>query len=150
MAKLTLDELVEMYPAIARDQWRQHAKGGGWVAASAHVDDSATVEGVVYGNAWVYGNARVYGNAWAINPLLIVGTRWRVCMVAADTLAIGCEIHPIKWWQNHYAEVSAQHGAADVLDEYKLYIDLAAAWWKLNGHKIKQAKKRTSKKEAKP
>ena len=49
----------------------QHPNGGGWVADSAAVDDSAYVgpnarvsgEARVYDNAQVSGNAQVYGNA---------------------------------------------------------------------------------------
>ena len=48
-----------------------HTKGGGWVADTANVHNSAYIgpdarvygDARVHGNAWVYGNARVYGNA---------------------------------------------------------------------------------------
>lgn len=43
----------------------QHANGGGWVANTATVADTAFVgpNARVYGNAWVIGNTRVAGNA---------------------------------------------------------------------------------------
>ena len=58
----------------------KHANGGGWVADTAHVSESAYVgsDARVYGNArvcdnaWVYGDARVYGDA------LVCGDAW-VC-----------------------------------------------------------------------
>jgi NDP-sugar pyrophosphorylase family protein len=42
-----------------------HTKGGGWVANTANVYDSAYIgpDARVYGNAWVSGNACVSGNA---------------------------------------------------------------------------------------
>ena len=48
-----------------------HTKGGGWVADTANVYDSAYIgpdarvygNARVYGDAWVSGDARVYGNA---------------------------------------------------------------------------------------
>ena len=43
----------------------QHPNGRGWVADTAHVDDSAYIgpDAQVYGDAWVSGNAQVYGDA---------------------------------------------------------------------------------------
>ena len=56
----------------------QHPNGGGWVANTAHVDESARVYGdaQVYGNAWVYGNARVYGDAWVYGDARVYGDAW--------------------------------------------------------------------------
>ena len=50
----------------------RHKNGGGWVAVSATVSETAYVgrnarvygNALVSGNARVYGDARVYGNAW--------------------------------------------------------------------------------------
>lgn len=44
----------------------RHPNGGGWVADTAHVDESAYVgrRAWVYGKAWVYGEAQVSGEAW--------------------------------------------------------------------------------------
>jgi len=44
----------------------KHKNGGGWVANTAHVDETVFISknAQVYGNARVYNNTRVFGNAW--------------------------------------------------------------------------------------
>ena len=43
----------------------RHTNGGGWVANTTNVYDSAYIgpDAWVFGNAWVHGNARVSGAA---------------------------------------------------------------------------------------
>ncbi len=62
---ITFKQLQEklFWMEVKESEWHQHPKGNGWVQNSAHVDDTATVEGIVYGDAWVHGDARVYGDA---------------------------------------------------------------------------------------
>ena len=52
-----------------------HTKGGGWVADTANVHNSAYIgpDALVYGNAWVYGDALVYGNAWVHDNAWVSG-----------------------------------------------------------------------------
>jgi hypothetical protein len=65
----TLNEVMFLFPCTERDKWKQHTNGKGWVYHTATVSDTAFIEGIVSGNARVYGdagvsgNARVYGNA---------------------------------------------------------------------------------------
>ena len=49
--------------------------GNAWVYGDARVYGNARVYGDarVYGNAWVYGNARVYGNAWVYGDARVYG-----------------------------------------------------------------------------
>ena len=62
-------EMVEGHP---------HSNGGGFVAETAHVDDTAYVgsEAEVYGKAWVSGEARVYGKAWVSGEAEVSGKAW--------------------------------------------------------------------------
>ena len=80
----------------------RHTTGGGWVADTATVEETAYVgpdarvygDAVVFGNARVYGdaavygtarvsdnavvfgNARVYGTAWVSDNAVVYGTAW--------------------------------------------------------------------------
>jgi hypothetical protein len=54
----------------------KHPNGGGWVADTATVDETAYVGGAearVYGNAQVSGNAKVSGNAWVFGNAKVYG-----------------------------------------------------------------------------
>ena len=66
-----------------------HTKGGGWVANTTNVHNSAYIgpDARVYGNAWVFGDARVYGdvlvygnawvgNAWVSGNACVSGDAW--------------------------------------------------------------------------
>src|SRR5208282_4684032 len=59
----TIEDVLNLFPETTAKDWNQHKNGGGWVKTSAHADEFAYIEGLVYGNARVSGNARVYGNA---------------------------------------------------------------------------------------
>jgi hypothetical protein len=54
---------------------RQHSNGGGWVADTARVADTAYVgpDAKVSGNAWVCGNAKVSGDAWVFGDARVCG-----------------------------------------------------------------------------
>ena len=60
-----------------------------------------------------------------------------------NVLQIGCETHSPSWWMKNYREVATEHDQLDIVDEYKLYINFAAKWWKLMQPKIKKAAKKT-------
>jgi len=72
----------------------QHPNGGGWVADSARVSETAYIgnNARVSDNAWVYGNARVYDNAW------VYGNAWvydGACVSANARVRSVCTITPI-------------------------------------------------------
>ena len=103
--------------------------GNAWVFGDARVYDDARVSGnaLVFGNAQVHSNTRVSDDAWEKSPLYIQGSRWPVCMVTKTKLKIGCQVHTLKQWQNNYLKIAADNKALDIVDEYKLYIDLACS-----------------------
>ena len=104
--------LQSVYGSKSED-WHQHENGKGWVYKTANVSASVYLHPTsivfgnarVYGNAWVYGNARVSGNAQAHSPLYIQGTRHAVTLCSHGQIAIGCHIHDITEWQNHYRAI---------------------------------------------
>ena len=86
----------------------RHANGGGWVADSARVADTAYVgsEAQVYGKAQVCGEARVYGKALVCGgarvygkarvtttPLVISGLEYTIT-VCDNQVQIGCKTVP--------------------------------------------------------
>ena len=66
------------------EEQHQHKNGGGWVANTATVEETAYIghdawvygDARVYGNALVYGNARVFGNAWVSGDARVSGDAW--------------------------------------------------------------------------
>ena len=76
--------VLDLVPGSASQDWHQHANGGGWVyksatvAATAYIGRDAAVYGNarVYGNAWVTGDARVSGNALVTGDAWVFGTTW--------------------------------------------------------------------------
>jgi hypothetical protein len=126
---------------VNESEWHQHPKGGGWVQNTAHVDESAMVEGVVFGDAqvfgdaWVFGNARVYGDAqvygddWAFSPLQIQGACHFVTTCTHTHLQIGCYRHTLIEWQRHYQRIWRSEGyTPDQIAECGLIIAFAADW----------------------
>ena len=53
----------------------KHPNGGGWVANTAQVDDTAFVgeDAKVYDDAWVSGKAKVFGNAEVYGNAMVFG-----------------------------------------------------------------------------
>jgi len=59
----------------------RHRNGGGWVADTASVADSAYVgpnakvfdNAQVYSRAWVFGSAQIYGDAWVFDHAQVYG-----------------------------------------------------------------------------
>ena len=60
---------------------KKHPNGGGWVADTAKVDETAYVGR----DAMVYGKARVYDNAMVLNNARVSGN----AMVGGDTMVYG-------------------------------------------------------------
>ena len=61
---------------INPEEWHQHPKGRGWVQNSATIEPSATVKGIVFGDAWVFDNAWVSGDAWVFGDARVSGNAW--------------------------------------------------------------------------
>ena len=148
---------------IKESEWHQHNKGGGWVRNTAHVDESATVEGIVSGNAQVSGNAKVSGDAqvsgnaqvsgdvWEHSPLQIKGSVHSVTTCNHTEIQIGCQIHTAKEWQLHFEQIGKAHGyTASQIEEYGLIVNLAASWLqsKFGDREKRDAKGRFAKREA--
>ena len=85
-----------------------HTKGGGWVADTANVHDSAYIgpDARVYGNAWVHGdarvhgNAQVHGNAWVFDNAPVFGDArvYGDALVSGDALVFGdARVHGDAW-----------------------------------------------------
>lgn len=90
---------------------------GGWIEKEENLDHD--------GNAWVYGGG------WEKSPCYIQGTRWAINISSPDTVQCGCQNHTWWEWHDRYAEISAEHGGGDVLDEYIQYFNLMCG---LYGH----------------
>ncbi len=148
----TLKQVIELFPYTTESQWRQHSNGKGWVFKTAHVDESAYVEGIVSGKAWVSGKAQVSGGAWvseearvfgearvsgkawvseeawAKSPLYIQGTRHPLSLCSFTEIAIGCKIQTIKAWKENYKEIGRAEGYTDSeIKEYGEYIEIFAS-----------------------
>lgn len=54
----------------------------------------------------------------------IQGTRWTINISSPHTVRCGCQNHTWQEWHDHYAEISKEHGADDVLEEYIRYFNL--------------------------
>ena len=133
---MTLNEPQKIFPGATEGTWHQHGNGGGWVQNTCTVETSVYVgpNAQVSGNARVYGNAQVSGDAWKFSPLYIQGTRHAVTVSAYGMIQVGCHSHPVGWWQEHYRATGKTEGYTKTeVDEYGLYIALAAAWIKLHG-----------------
>lgn len=107
--------------------------GDAWVSDNAWVYGNARVYGDarVYGNAWVYGDAWVHGGEWENSPLYIQGSIWPFNISSPETIRCGCQDHTWQEWHDHYREISAEHDADGVLEEYIKYFNLAC---ELYGH----------------
>ena len=70
-----------MITFLKAEEQHQHKNGGGWVANTATVEESAYLgasaqvygNARVFGNAWVFDNAQVYGNAWVYGNARVYG-----------------------------------------------------------------------------
>ena len=69
----TIKDVLAIFPSTTEADWKQHPNGDGWVQITATVEATCTVEGIVSGNARVYGNALVSGDAQVYGNALLSG-----------------------------------------------------------------------------
>jgi uncharacterized protein YjbI with pentapeptide repeats len=68
-----------------------------------------------------------------ISPLQMSGTRDTLIVREAGHITIGCEHHPIAWWETHYRELGYKnHYSHAQINEYRNFIALAKYWMKLH------------------
>ena len=152
----TIKDILALFPETTKKDWKQHARGDGWVCSTAHAHESSFIEGIVcgnarvYGNAWVsgdaqvYGNARVSGDAWVASPPYIQGSRHALTLCSLTQIAIGCHVHDIAEWLKRYRAIGCSEGyTKDQIAEYGLHLSHLAALAK----KLQAAAKKTAKKE---
>ena len=102
----TLKEVLAIFPQTQREDWHQHENGKGWVCATATVDASAFVAGVVSGDARVFGDAQVFGNAQVFGDAKVFGDAWVYgnAQVSGNALVFGdAQVYGDAW------EVSPLH-----------------------------------------
>jgi hypothetical protein len=113
---MTREELNKKCPWLKDVAMHQHAKGGGWVADTAHVDNNAYVGP----DAWVGGSAQVGGRVMTIWP---IGSRGGTTTYCPDNTYVccGCFNGDI----NEFAKkVKETHGDNEHAKDYALAIEL--------------------------
>ena len=138
---MSLEKLQLLFSDASAETWHEHPNGGGWVQNTAFVEPMAYVgiDCIVYGDARVSGDAQVSGDAWVISPLQIMGTKHFVTVCNRALLSIGCEVHPIDWWKQHYRAIGRSAGYTKAqISEYRNYIELARVWMKIHGYKAER------------
>ena len=140
---MTFEQLKEKIGTADPADWHQHKNGGGWIHASARVDESAIVgkDAIVWGivsgdarvsgnaqvsgDAWVYGNARVSGDAWESSPLFIIGSRFSLTNSKKGHLQIGCRCETFAWWQKNGEALAKENDfTKSEIEEYREYLKL--------------------------
>ena len=130
---------------LKAEEQHQHKNGGGWVANTAKVEETAYIgpdalvfgdakvygdarvygDAQVYGNAQVSGDAQVYGDAWENSPLYIQGSRHSLTLASYTEIAIGCHLHTITFWEYNYQSIGEAEGYSEhEVEEYLGYIRL--------------------------
>ena len=67
-------------------------------------------------------------------PLQIFGTKHALIVKEPGHITVGCEHHPVAWWEEHYAAVGRRENYTAIQrNEYRNFIALAKDWMKLNG-----------------
>jgi hypothetical protein len=67
------------------------------------------------------------GGVFRKSTLFIQGTRYSISYCGKLVLKIGCEIHTIQEWLKNYEDIGSKNNFSKLeIEEYKLYIDLAA------------------------
>ena len=100
--------------------------GDACVYGNARVSGNAWVYGgaCVYGNARVSGGACVYGDAWVRTPPHIAGTMHALTLCSRTEIAIGCHVHTIEHWHEHYRAIGRANGYSDAqIEEYRAHIE---------------------------
>ena len=111
---------------------RRHGNGGGWVACTATVEDTAYIGGNarVDGEARVTGEALVTGKAYiggkalvTISPIIISGLSYPIAIADQD-LRAGCQQHTFSAWRAMTPErISAMDGQS-AIDFYPVLIGI--------------------------
>ena len=69
-----------------------------------------------------------------ITPLQISGTKHHLIVREPGYITIGCEHHPVAWWEEHYKALGRREDyTVTQRNEYRNFIALAKYWMKLNG-----------------
>ncbi len=135
-----------MITFLKLEEQHQHKNGGGWVANTATVEETAyigpdariygyarisgnsRIYGTtrVYGNALISGNARVCGGAWKTSPLYIQGSQHAITNCDFGQLSIGCITHSFSEWKKLYKSIGKENGYTPAqIKEYGQLIALA-------------------------
>ena len=142
---MTFERLKEIlfWVVLVESEWHQHPNGNGWVQNTASVSDTCKIEGIVYGNAWVSGDAQVSGNAWVYSPMQIQGTRHFVTTCDHSNIRIGCHKHTPEYWKKHFKTIGKANGYTnEQIEEYGIIIDMCSKWMKLKfGKQVKRDSK---------
>ncbi len=126
----------------------QHPNGNGWVENTVIIPENICVPATsrIWGKARIGDNARIGNGArigdnarigngasignWAKTrpPIQIQGTRDLLCEFSDTHVSIGCEIHPLVWWLDHYQEKGTEHNYSESqINEYGEYLKLIVA-----------------------
>ena len=63
------------------------------------------------------------------NMLRITGSRHPIIAVDEDNISIGCMLHDLAWWREHYKASGRAQRYSDVqIEEYRLHIEYVAQW----------------------
>jgi hypothetical protein len=69
-----------------------------------------------------------------ITPLQIIGTHHPFIVREPGHITIGCEHHPLEWWEQHYRTLGRREKYTPAqVNEYRNFIALARYWMKLHG-----------------
>jgi len=61
--------------------------------------------------------------------LQIAGTRHWIIVREVGHITIGCEHHPVEWWEEHYAAVGRREGYnSQQVEEYREHIQYCKEW----------------------
>ena len=131
---------ITLYRIRARKAFGLVSAGaiGGFVAAQANLE--------VYGDAWVYGDARVYGDAWVYGNARVYGDAWVSGNAQYITISpIGSEAGCLTAFlqkdgsilfnrecfsgtqEQFLSAVKSKHGDSDIANQYKLCVSLIEA-----------------------
>ncbi|HKT90116.1 MAG TPA: pentapeptide repeat-containing protein [Candidatus Sulfotelmatobacter sp.] len=92
----------------------------------------ANLRGADLGDADLRGAEGLFPNG--IVPLQIGGTRHWIIVREVGHITIGCEHHPVEWWEEHYKAVGRRENYTDAqVAEYAEHIQYCKAWMEASG-----------------
>ena len=69
-----------------------------------------------------------------IIPLQLGGSRDWIIVRDINHITIGCEHHPVEWWEEHYDAVGRrEHYTSEQVKEYRKHIQYCRDWMETNG-----------------